>query len=132
MGASMANDEHIAILKRGVDAWNKWRGQYPDVKPDLTRADLRKEKISEANLSGVKLGDAYLSEAVLDAEVGEPRPHLGVGEARIDLLVELVDNLNGSVLRRPDAKPHAPNRRARMSDALPAPKPTIKRTVRDG
>ena len=63
----MANDEHVAILRKGVDAWNKWRAQYPEVKPDLTRADLRRENVSKANLSGVKLGDAYLSEAVLDA-----------------------------------------------------------------
>ena len=21
----MANDEHVALLKKGVDAWNKWR-----------------------------------------------------------------------------------------------------------
>jgi hypothetical protein len=24
-GCSMANDEHVAILKKGVDAWNAWR-----------------------------------------------------------------------------------------------------------
>ena len=34
------------------------------------------------------------------AEVGEPRPHLGVGEAGIDLLIEVVDHLNGRI---PDA-----------------------------
>src|SRR3984893_12503702 len=29
------------------------------------------------------------------AKVGKPRPQLGIGEARVDLLVELVDDLGG-------------------------------------
>jgi hypothetical protein len=44
----MANDEHVAMLKKGVDAWNAWRNQNPDIRPDLAGASL-----SEANLSGV-------------------------------------------------------------------------------
>jgi len=28
-GASMANDEHVALLKQGVDALNKWRLENP-------------------------------------------------------------------------------------------------------
>ena len=41
------------------------------------------------------------------AEVGEPRLDLGIGEAGVDLLVELVDDLGGRVLRRADAEPGA-------------------------
>jgi hypothetical protein len=33
----MADDEHVAILKRGVDAWNEWRRENPDIVPDLRR-----------------------------------------------------------------------------------------------
>ncbi len=36
----MANKEHLAILKQGVDAWNNWRKQDPDVMPDLDGAPL--------------------------------------------------------------------------------------------
>jgi hypothetical protein len=36
-------------------------------------------------------------------KVGKPRLHLGVGEARIDLLVELVDDLGWRVLGRTKA-----------------------------
>src|SRR5262245_22326607 len=36
------------------------------------------------------------------AEVGEARPHLGVGERRVDLLVELVHDLGWRVSRRTD------------------------------
>jgi len=36
----MANQEHLAILKQGVEVWNKWRQEHPEVKPDLSEADL--------------------------------------------------------------------------------------------
>ena len=39
--------------------------------------------------------------------VGKPRPDLGIGEAGIDLLVELIDDLSGRVLRRANAEPCA-------------------------
>jgi len=37
----MANEEHIARLKQGVDAWNAWRRETPDARPDLRGAILR-------------------------------------------------------------------------------------------
>ena len=37
----MANEEHVALLKQGVDAWNAWRRETPDARPDLHGADLR-------------------------------------------------------------------------------------------
>src|SRR6516162_6153906 len=43
----MANDEHVAILKKGVDAWNTWRGKNPDVVPDLSG-----ENLTNAHLPG--------------------------------------------------------------------------------
>jgi len=27
----MANDEHVAMLKKGVRAWNEWRDENPNV-----------------------------------------------------------------------------------------------------
>ncbi len=36
----MANQEHVEILKQGVDVWNKWRGDNPAIIPDLSGADL--------------------------------------------------------------------------------------------
>src|SRR5262249_21913542 len=41
------------------------------------------------------------------AQVEQPGPQLGIGEARIDLLVELVSNLDRRGLRRADAVPEA-------------------------
>ena len=37
----MANDEHIALLKQGVAAWNAWRDENPNIRPDLSMASLR-------------------------------------------------------------------------------------------
>ena len=41
----MANDEHIALLKQGVAAWNEWREANPDILPDLQNAELGEWKI---------------------------------------------------------------------------------------
>jgi hypothetical protein len=56
----MANEEHLAILKQGVEAWNQWRKENPDMRPDLRGANL-----SGALLSGADLNEATLSEAIL-------------------------------------------------------------------
>src|SRR5215813_10986597 len=61
----MANDEHVAMLKKGVDAWNTWLGESPSVVPDLSGADLSEANLSEANLSGANLHGANLSGANL-------------------------------------------------------------------
>src|SRR3954454_20276727 len=34
------NEEHIAQLRQGVNAWNAWRRENRNVRPDLTRANL--------------------------------------------------------------------------------------------
>lgn len=36
----MANAEHVAILKQGVEAWNQWRQEHPGLRPDLREARL--------------------------------------------------------------------------------------------
>ena len=63
--APMANDEHVAILKKGVAAWNEWRDQDPKVRVDLTEAYLDRANLSEADLSKANLSKANLSKALL-------------------------------------------------------------------
>ena len=41
----MANPEHLKILKQGVDVWNRWRDENPDVAPDFGEANLDKAKL---------------------------------------------------------------------------------------
>jgi|SRR6266487_412908 len=61
----MANQEHLDILKQGVDNWNQWRREHPEIRPDLIGADLGKTNLSEANLSESDLYDARLYDATL-------------------------------------------------------------------
>jgi uncharacterized protein YjbI with pentapeptide repeats len=68
--ASMANDKHVALLKQGVDAWNAWRDENPDIGPDLSRAnlvdaDLRRADLIRADLSRANLRGANLSGGTL-------------------------------------------------------------------
>jgi uncharacterized protein YjbI with pentapeptide repeats len=65
----MANDEHVALLKQGVDAWNDWRKQNPDIRPDLSEADLRDWDLRIVDLSKACLIDTDLSMAVLSDAV---------------------------------------------------------------
>src|SRR5262249_47186986 len=65
----MANDEHVALLKQGVAAWNEWRRQ-PLVlsEEDLRQVEslgARRRELDEAGLSGAHLKEADLSRADL-------------------------------------------------------------------
>lgn len=66
----MADPNHLEMLKTGRKAWNLWRMENPDIKPDLSNtnlknASLRKMDLSEANLSNTDLCNADLAEAYL-------------------------------------------------------------------
>jgi uncharacterized protein YjbI with pentapeptide repeats len=61
----MANPEHLAILKQGVEVWNKWRSEDIKVKPDLSGADLSEANLSKANLSKANIRKADLRKANL-------------------------------------------------------------------
>ncbi|MBN3906746.1 MAG: pentapeptide repeat-containing protein [Nostoc sp. NMS1] len=73
----MANEEHLAILTKGVEVWNEWRNKYPKVRPDLSgaklhNANLRKANFEETNFSGAELCGAnvhaaYLHKAILSS-----------------------------------------------------------------
>jgi uncharacterized protein YjbI with pentapeptide repeats len=60
----MANKEHLEILNRGVDTWNRWRKEH-HILPDLSEVNLSMADLSEANLSEANLVRADLSKANL-------------------------------------------------------------------
>lgn len=61
----MAHPQHQAKLNEGVEAWNRWRRESPDIRPYLREADLRRSDLSGADLSGAHLGEANLFSANL-------------------------------------------------------------------
>jgi uncharacterized protein YjbI with pentapeptide repeats len=61
----MANEEHLELIKQGVDAWNRWRKEHADTRPDLKGARLSRMDLKGANLSEVDLRQADLSGAKL-------------------------------------------------------------------
>jgi hypothetical protein len=47
----MANQEHLDILKQGVETWNSWRDDNTSVQPNLSSADLSYLDLRSANFS---------------------------------------------------------------------------------
>jgi uncharacterized protein YjbI with pentapeptide repeats len=62
---TMANEEHLKLLKQGAEDWNQWRVENPDIQPNLSKADLSQVDLSEMDLGRADLSQAGLSEANL-------------------------------------------------------------------
>ncbi len=69
----MADEEHLSVLKQGIEAWNEWRFAHKDIRPNLSGADLsgaylgernmllgRVVNLCEANLHGANLSRSFL------------------------------------------------------------------------
>jgi len=110
----MANPEHLEILKKGVEEWNKWRDDHPEIVPDLSRAKLsgtdlheaglRGEGLSGVNLSGANLREANLSKANL-SKANLLRANLreaNLREANLRRAALVWADLSGANLRRAD------------------------------
>jgi len=90
----MANEEHVKILKCGVEVWNKWRKENPNVTPDLEMTGF-----SEANLSGVNLIGADLRKANLN---GSNLSGADLSRAGFSMVNLTVTNLIGADLSGAD------------------------------
>jgi hypothetical protein len=100
----MANEGQLAILRQGVEVWNRWRDGNSDVEIDLARANLKKADLYKANLreadlrlsnlDGVDLSGADLREADFrEADL------TGADLRRADFSRA---NLEGAILRKAD------------------------------
>jgi hypothetical protein len=87
----MANEEHLKILKRGVQVWNRWREEHPDIQPDLTHSILFDTCLNGANLRGAHLGAADLNAASF---FGADITRANLSEAKL-----IRSYLGGAVLR---------------------------------
>src|SRR6476661_4666243 len=56
----MADVSQLKFLREGIQLWNKWRVENPDIRPDLSGADLRELDLSGADLSSANLHAANL------------------------------------------------------------------------
>lgn len=79
----MANPEHVKILKQGVEVWNRWRRENPDIKPDLKSlnhefVDLNNINFFEADLKEANLWQSNLEGADLEAAICEKANFGGV------------------------------------------------------
>lgn len=94
----MPNRDHLAILKKGIPAWNEWRAAEPAVQPNLSGAYLRRANLAGINLSNANLFSTNLRKANLK---GADFSHAHLGGA----------DLSGANLQR------ANMRRAHLSGA---------------
>jgi hypothetical protein len=56
----MADEEQLAIVRQGREAWNAWRRGHPKRKPNLNRANLDGANLYTADLRGANLSGANL------------------------------------------------------------------------
>ena len=61
----MANPEHLEILNQGVNVWNNWRENNPNIYPDLHGADLISKNLEGINFSKTILVNVQLNHANL-------------------------------------------------------------------
>ena len=90
----MANHEHLALIRQGVDQWNSWRENNP-VNPDLSGANLSEVYLFEARLERVNLRGANLSEACL---IGADLSHADLSGANLNRAYLNEANLSGANL----------------------------------
>jgi hypothetical protein len=61
----MADQSHLAKLREGVEAWNSWRKEYPNERPDLRSAKLTNCSLSYVDFSNATISHAFLVGATL-------------------------------------------------------------------
>src|SRR5262245_30153422 len=106
----MANEEHLARLQQGVEAWNDWRRENPTIQPDLRQADLFRADLTrvdrirahlgEANLRGLEIGWTTLGDVDLSVVHGlDAVAHRGPSTIGIDTLYRSHGNIPEVFLR---------------------------------
>ena len=59
------NDEHFRILSKGVQTWNHWRHEHPEITPNLRGAFLSAKTMESINLDNADLTGARMTECFL-------------------------------------------------------------------
>jgi uncharacterized protein YjbI with pentapeptide repeats len=85
----MANPEHLEILKQGVKVWNQWRLENPEIRPDISGANLDKLELIRYDFKYVNFRKASFERA--DLSVSDLT---GADLADANLLITNVDYTN--------------------------------------
>jgi len=95
---------HLAELRKGLDSWNKWRREHPEVRPLLFGAPLRGKNLTNFNLCNANLIQADLRGARLintnfhEANLGGAKLNhaklMGANFCRTDLYETDLSNAN--------------------------------------
>ena len=97
----MPDPEHVKILGQGVETWNQWRSDHPQIEPDLTRANLAQANLFKANLRLADLTEAQLNRAnMLWADLSGARiSHANLSQADLSQTRMIRCRLNRACLR---------------------------------
>src|SRR5258705_8705006 len=95
---------HLAELRKGLDSWNKWRREHPEIRPMLFGAPLRGRNLTNFNLCNANLIQADLRGAKLintnfhEANLGGAKLNrarlMGANFCRTDLYETDLSNAN--------------------------------------
>lgn len=88
----MANPEHLAKLKEGVEAWNVWRDKNIDLIPDLRKHDFSREDLSNINLSNARLNWCIFRNTMLQNALFSGADLFGANMSRANLSGAVFEN----------------------------------------
>lgn len=107
----MANEEHRTLLLQGVDVWNEWRKNNPDVNPDLSCLSFSGINLNGFNLCntvlwGSNFGGSSLRGALLTRARLQNTYLLGIDLTEADLRGASLSgaNLTAAILREADVR----------------------------
>ncbi|MBD1878891.1 pentapeptide repeat-containing protein [Coleofasciculus sp. FACHB-T130] len=64
----MANEEHLALVKQGVEVWNKWKNENSDIIADFSGNIVHIWYIREAEFRGINVGNSNSYVSTRDAK----------------------------------------------------------------
>lgn len=95
----MANQEHVALLKQGIDSWNKWRRENAEIQVDLSSTDLSNLDLSMGNFSPAHVSAPPIDDIPITSYVRLQLPQVDFSLANLQNADFNHANLTGAKLR---------------------------------